>query len=240
MAQNPGQRNLETIHSTIAAIALGLLLPLAALVFTRALPGTLFVRQSPQPAPVFAWFSQQGTMSLHLKSLRVIDTASARLQMSLVFEPALGEKQNQSPASGQASITLIFASRQVPNWKSFEVRDGRALVNYLVRPEADYIQTGGDPSLVTLGRQLLDEVAGTQTGLELYFVTFGYPLDLGVSRPFLEPLEVRQTLQPLLGKDRQHIFVLGSSAYSPELDLSLGPRISGQLWLGRFIWLTTE
>jgi len=174
-----------------------------------------------QAVPRGVWLLQEGTPRLAVKSLQAEVTAG-NLRLVWTLAPATAQDLTLFEEGRTVVVTLVAAAEANPNWKPFEVRDGDALVNYLVRPEDDYLKTGGSldrPAIDAIRRKL-----GT-TG-PVHLVTFEYPLRLGVTR---EPgdLSVKHLLGPFETTAVRQSFRAGCDAQYGTLPAArLGPGVT--------------
>ncbi len=164
--------------------------------------------QSGDVLPVFVWVTEDASERLEFISLRLEHVRGDLVEATWQF---------QSTEQSTSHITMIVASHGAPSWKQFEVLCGRALVNYLVRPERDYLRTGGDPSKVHLARSLLKSHM-PHLSLDLHFVTFSHPLELGTAWQEEPLLTINQHISTrngsLLGLDKrvpETVFLIGSA-----------------------------
>jgi hypothetical protein len=197
--------------------------------------------------PKGVWLLQEGEPRLSVKSLDV-EASGGNLQVTWTLAPASGEDRAVLSKGTAVMVTLIAAADGNPNWKPFEVRDGGALVNYIIRPEDDYLKTGG-----SLGRLAVDAFRlKLRTAGPVHLVTFKYPLDLGISR---EPgdLTIKHLLGPyettalrrsfLAGYDVQSGSIPGTGLSQGVPDLGLGKGVAmsgtGVVRAGEYV-LTTQ
>ncbi len=179
---------------------------------------------------------QEGTPRLALQSVQV-EASAGNLHLVWTLAPATAQDRALFAGGGTATVTLIAAARANPNWKPFEVREGDALVNYLVRPEDDYLKTGGSldrPAIEAIRRKL-------RTTGPVHLVTFEYPLKLGVAR---EPdeLSVKHLLGPSETTTARKSFLAGCDARYGALPVArLGPGVTPGTASapGEYIFVTT-
>jgi len=176
-----------------------------------------------QAVPKGVWLLQEGEPRLTVKSLEV-EASGGNLQVTWTLAPASGQDRTVFSQGIAVMVTLVAAADSNPNWKPFEVRDGGALVNYMIRPEDDYLKTGG-----SLGRQAIDAIRRKlRTDGPVHLVTFKYPLDLGIAR---EPgdLTIRHNLGPYETTALRRSFLAGYDVQSgPSPATSLGPGVPDQ------------
>ena len=170
--------------------------------------------------PVFLWVLQDGPLRLALESLSVSRASEAVLEVVWTFRP-VGEPDRLAFSRGEPlAVTLVAAAERNPNWKTFEIRDTGALVNHLIRPEADFVKTGGSLRYVDAARQLVEGYLPGRSE-NLYFITFAYPADLGVVR---EPVDlvVRSNLAPARRSAVEDGFVCGwTRPYGAEISVDM-------------------
>ena len=166
-------------------------------------------------APVLAWvFYPDSAIQPYAVTASLSGTGDGGiLDVTWAFDPCRSDPRTEPGAKpgtkvDEVLVTVVFLAEGNPNWKPLVVRDKEALINHMVRPEADYLATGGDPAMVGLARALLDSYA---PGLPLgaIYVTFVYPAEVpGVVRE-AGTLTIHHTLQQLGGAGSPRRWVLG-------------------------------
>jgi hypothetical protein len=164
-----------------------------------------------QPVPRAVWLLQEGDPKLRVKSL---DARQLGANLELVWTLGPGQGRALPSQSRDVTLTFIMPAGRNPNWKPFEVREGGSLVNHIVRPEEDYLKTGGSLGPQAIGA-VRDRIGATGP---VHLVTIRYPLDLGIVR---EPGDV--TIRHVLGPQRMTVLTSYFRAgYSIEEDAASG------------------
>ncbi|MDP2857081.1 MAG: hypothetical protein Q8P50_03785 [Bacillota bacterium] len=186
-----------------------------------------------QQVPKSVWLLQEGEPRLSVKSLEA-EVSGSNLQLVWTLVPASGQDRATFSQGRAVTITLIAAADGNPNWKPFEVRDGDALVNHIIRPEDDYLKTGG-----SLAREAIDVVRRKLgTAGRLHIVTLKYPIDLAIAREpgdltikhLLGPLETTTLTRSFRAGYDVHAGFIPSTGFSPgvpEVRLGSGVTMRG-------------